>query len=57
MYEYKSIAELDTLIVVAKYSTPKKEGEFYQSETNLEVQLKEREKQYEYYRNKLLTFE
>jgi type I restriction enzyme S subunit len=24
---------------------------------NLEAQLKEREKQYEYYRNKLLTFE
>ena len=31
-----------------------KPAEGYQ---NLEAQLKEREKQYEYYRNKLLTFE
>ena len=30
---------------------------FEASITNLEAQLKEREKQYEYYRNKLLTFE
>ena len=30
---------------------------FEASIANLEAQLKEREKQYEYYRNKLLTFE
>ena len=30
---------------------------FEASITNLEAQLREREKQYEYYRNKLLTFE
>jgi restriction endonuclease S subunit len=30
---------------------------FEASIQNLEAQLKEREKQYEYYRNKLLTFE
>ena len=30
---------------------------FEASIANLESQLKEREKQYEYYRNKLLTFE
>ena len=30
---------------------------FEASIQNLETQLKEREKQYEYYRNKLLTFE
>ena len=30
---------------------------FESSIQNLEAQLKEREKQYEYYRNKLLTFE
>jgi restriction endonuclease S subunit len=30
---------------------------FEASITNLEAQLKQREKQYEYYRNKLLTFE
>ena len=30
---------------------------FETSIANLEAQLKEREKQYEYYRNKLLTFE
>ena len=32
-------------------------GTFEASIQNLEAQLKEREKQYEYYRNKLLTFE
>ena len=30
---------------------------FEESIQNLEAQLKEREKQYEYYRNKLLAFE
>ena len=30
---------------------------FEASISNLEAQLKEREKQYEYYRNKLLTFD
>ena len=30
---------------------------FEASISNLEAQLKQREKQYEYYRNKLLTFE
>lgn len=30
---------------------------FEASIANLEAQLKERQKQYEYYRNKLLTFE
>ena len=31
--------------------------QFEASIANLEAQLKEREKQYEYYRNQLLTFE
>ena len=47
MDEYKIILE-EKQTVMAQYET---------SIQNLEQQLAQREKQYEYYRNKLLTFE
>ena len=43
MDDYKIIVEQEHSTVLAHYE--------------VETQLKEREKQYEYYRNKLLTFE
>ena len=55
MDDYKIIVEQEHSTVMAHYDIPKKDVEA--SITNLEAQLKEREKQYEYYRNKLLTFE
>ena len=53
MDDYKIIVEQEHSTVMAHYDIPKKDVEGYQSE----AQLKEREKQYEYYRNKLLTYE
>jgi restriction endonuclease S subunit len=52
MDEYKIILE-EKQTVMARYEVEPKSGEGYQSET----QLEQRQKQYEYYRNKLLTFE
>ena len=46
MDDYKIIVELDHQTVMAHYEVEAKPAEGYQSE-----------KQYEYYRNKLLTFE
>ena len=54
MDDYKIIVEQEHSTVMAHYDIPKKEGEGYQSEAKLEAALI---KQYEYYRNKLLTFE
>ena len=56
MDDYKIIVEQEHSTVMAHYDIPKKDT-FEASISNLEAQLKEREKQYEYYRNKLLTFE
>ena len=53
MDDYKIIVEQDNSTVVGRYEPPKRDGGSYQSE----AQLKQREQQYEYYRNKLLTFE
>ena len=53
MDDYKIIVEQEHSTVMAHYDIPKKDAEGYQSE----AQLEQREKQYEYYRNKLLTFE
>ena len=52
MDDYKIIIEQEHQTVMAHYEVPQRPQEGYQSE----AQLKEREKQYEYYRNKLLTF-
>ena len=54
MDDYKIIVEQEHSTVMVHYDIPKKEGEGYQSEAKLEAALI---KQYEYYRNKLLTFE
>ncbi len=47
--EYPSLSEQQRIVDIL--------DKFEESIQNLEAQLKEREKQYEYYRNKLLTFE
>ena len=61
MDDYKIIVEQDHSTVNAHYEVEPKPDGGYQSEAMLEAdfikQLKEREKQYEYYREKLLTFE
>ena len=57
MDDYKIIVEQEHQTVMAHYDVMPKAAEGYQSEAKLEAQLKQREKQYEYYRNKLLTFE
>ena len=57
MDDYKIIVEQEHQTVMAHYEVEPKPAEGYQSEAALEAQLKQREKQYEYYRNKLLTFE
>ena len=49
MDNYKIIVEQERIVDIL--------DTFEASITNLEAQLKEREKQYEYSRNKLLTFE
>lgn len=49
----KIIVEQEHQTVKAHYEVRPKPAEGYQRES----QLKQREKQYEYYRNKLLTFE
>ena len=51
MDDYKIIVEQEQSRIVSILDT------FEESIQNLEAQLKLREKQYEYYRNKLLTFE
>lgn len=53
MDDYKIIIEQEHQTAVGHYEVEQKPPEGYQSE----AQLKQREKQYEYYRNKLLTFE
>ena len=53
MDDYKIIVEQEHSTVMAHYEVTEKPDGGYQSEAKLE----EREKQYEYYRNKLLTFE
>ena len=53
MDDYKIIVEQEHQTVMAHYDVMPKAAEGYQSE----AQLSQREKQYEYYRNKLLTFE
>ena len=57
MDDYKIIVEQEHQTVMAHFDVEAKPAEGYQSEAKLESQLKEREKQYEYYRNKLLTFD
>ncbi len=51
MDDYKIIVEQEQQRIVSILDT------FEASIQNLEAQLSQREKQYEYYRNKLLTFE
>jgi type I restriction enzyme R subunit len=53
MDDYKIIVEQEHQTVMAHYDVQQRPSEGYQSE----AQLSQREKQYEYYRNKLLTFE
>ena len=53
MDNYKIIIEQEHQTVMAHYEVGAKPDGGYQSE----VKLKQREKQYEYYRNKLMTFE
>ena len=53
MDDYKIIIELEHQTVMAHYEVGAKPDGGYQSEAKLE----QREKQYEYYRNKLMTFE
>lgn len=59
--DYKIIIEQKRQTVMAHYEVGAKPDGGYQSEAQLEhdliMQLKQRENQYEYYRNKLLTFE
>ena len=55
MDDYKIIVEQEHSTVMAHYDIPKKDAEG--SIANLEAQIKQSKKQYEYYRNKLLTFE
>lgn len=49
MDDYKIIVEQESIVSIL--------DTFEASIQNLESQLKKREKQYEYFRNKLLTFE
>ena len=51
MDDYKIIVEQEQHRIVTTLDT------FESSIQNLDAQLKQREKQYEYYRDKLLTFE
>ena len=62
MENYNIIAEQEHCTVMAHYEPLPREDNGYQSEAALEAsfikqQLAQRERQYEYYRNKLLTFE
>ena len=53
---YNIIAETNEATVVSEYIPPERSKRSYQSEAELPAEIEARQKQYEYYRDKLLAF-